>query len=247
MYPFCKEGADTTKRGFSLLLYGGRLMRVHSIFQSINGEVTASHQGSVCTFIRLQGCNLRCKFCDTKVTQSLKGGVDMSPNDVIKAIESLPVPTRNITITGGEPLLQVAELSKLNEFFQDNECVTTLETNGTIALPDPNILSFSSIVMDIKPHICLGVKWATYVDNAMKQVQYNMFATDWVKFPIIAKKDFENAVKVKEELYLENKEVSFAFSAVLPLTHKELFDWIIERKEGDVVLNVQLHKLIGVA
>jgi hypothetical protein len=93
----------------------------------------------------------------------------------------------------------------------------------------------------------MGVKWAKYVDNAMAQVQHNMFELDWVKFPIVTKKDFNDAVRIKQELYLENKDVHFAFSAVAPLTHKELFEWIMKGKEVDIVLNVQLHKLIGVA
>ena len=38
-------------------------MKVHSIFSSINGEISASHQGSLCTFIRLAGCNLKCSYC----------------------------------------------------------------------------------------------------------------------------------------------------------------------------------------
>ena len=224
-------------------------MRVNQIFQSINGEVTHSHQGSVCTFIRLQGCNLRCRFCDTKVTQPLIGGGVMTPIQVIRAIETLPVPTKNITITGGEPLLQVKELSQLNDFFQENDFVTTLETNGTIAPPDPNELSFTSIVMDIKPSVCFATKakWNKYVENASSYVEHNLFEKDWIKFPIITKMDFDRAIRIKQKLCVDYTEVNFAFSAVAPLTHNELFEWIMKRKEVDIVLNVQLHKLIGVA
>lgn len=173
----------------------------------------------------------------------------MSPDDVVKAIESLPVTTKNITITGGEPLLQVSELAKLNDYFIEGDYVTTLETNGSIALPDPNELSVSSIVMDVKPLSCLGVKsnWIKYVNKAKADIQHNLFDKDWVKFPIVTKRDFDNAIRIKRELRLVNSEVHFAFSAVSPLTHHELFEWIMKRKEGDVVLNVQLHKLIGVA
>ena len=38
-------------------------MLVHEIFSSINGEPCTSHQGSMCTFIRFQGCNLKCPYC----------------------------------------------------------------------------------------------------------------------------------------------------------------------------------------
>ena len=38
-------------------------MRIHSIFKSINGEVNKYHQGSICIFIRLAGCSLKCRYC----------------------------------------------------------------------------------------------------------------------------------------------------------------------------------------
>jgi 7-carboxy-7-deazaguanine synthase len=38
-------------------------MKIHSIFKSINGEVNRFHQGSICIFIRLAGCSLKCRYC----------------------------------------------------------------------------------------------------------------------------------------------------------------------------------------
>jgi len=39
------------------------MININEIFQSINGEITAWHQGSLTTFIRFSKCNLNCTYC----------------------------------------------------------------------------------------------------------------------------------------------------------------------------------------
>lgn len=218
-------------------------MRVHSIFQSINGEVTASHQGSVCTFLRLQGCNLRCPFCDTKDSQDPNGGKEMSVEEVKLAIYDLPIKTTNLTITGGEPLLQIKELTEMKSFLV-TQFDTTLETNGTM---DPSSLFFDSVVMDIKPRGVFGSlkNWDSYLKKALEYAT-RLDDQDWVKFPILQEEDLIMAIGMKD-IIRRKSTVRFAFSAVAPLTPKQLYDWIMERKVTDVILNVQIHKLVGVA
>ena len=87
-------------------------MRIHSIFKSINGEVNKYHQGSICIFIRLAGCSLRCKYCDTVQAQSPDSGKEMNIDEIINEVVKFKNCYR-ITITGGEPLLQEAELEEL--------------------------------------------------------------------------------------------------------------------------------------
>ena len=86
-------------------------LNVYSVFNSINGEICASGQGSWCTFIRLAGCNIRCKWCDTEYAQSRDSGEEMSLHEVISLVESYKC--RNVTITGGEPLMQYTQVEKL--------------------------------------------------------------------------------------------------------------------------------------
>ena len=42
------------------------MLRVTEIFHSIQGE--SSHAGRPCAFVRLTGCNLRCRWCDSEYT-----------------------------------------------------------------------------------------------------------------------------------------------------------------------------------
>jgi len=103
-------------------------MRIHSIFKSINGEVNKYHQGSICIFIRLAGCSLRCKYCDTVQAQSPDSGKEMNIDEIINEVVKFKNCYR-VTITGGEPLLQEAELEELvNRLSMEYDI--SIETNG---------------------------------------------------------------------------------------------------------------------
>ena len=75
-------------------------MRITEIFHSIQGEST--HAGRPCVFVRLTGCNLRCRWCDSEYT--FTGGERMSMDEVIARVKSYG--TKLVEITGGEPLAQ---------------------------------------------------------------------------------------------------------------------------------------------
>jgi len=101
-------------------------MKINEIFFSIQGEGLNSGKASI--FLRLQGCNCRCKWCDTRYTWKIKDGKEMSVKKIIKEIQKYPV--KRLTITGGEPMLQQEELDKLIHNLHDYEI--EIETNGTI-------------------------------------------------------------------------------------------------------------------
>jgi len=113
-------------------------MQVCEIFYSIQGE--GQEIGQPAIFLRLQGCNLRCWFCDTDYSQEIKRKIDtnntkkpsdfeeMSVPEILKKLKKFPA--KHIVLTGGEPLLQQKELipllKKLKGYFIE------VETNGTI-------------------------------------------------------------------------------------------------------------------
>lgn len=216
-------------------------MRIHSIFQSINGEVTSSFQGSLATFIRFQGCNLSCPWCDTPDTQNKEGGKEMSRKQIVHFIKNLPISTKNVTITGGEPLIQnCTALGNLlfDLSFYGKE--VTIETNGTIPFPFLLYKHVKSIIMDIKPS-SLPNEW-------MKAIPLIQLQNHWIKFPIQNSNHFWNAVGCQK--LLEDKgfgKLNFAYSPILPMTPEELFYLIQKERIGKAVLNVQIHKLIGLA
>ena len=97
----------------------GSTLLVQSIFHTIQGE--GPRAGQPATFIRLGGCNLACKFCDTEF-ESFK---PMPLSQIIsKATGKL------IIITGGEPFRQPIE--KLCEELIALGKIVQIETNGTL-------------------------------------------------------------------------------------------------------------------
>ncbi len=95
-------------------------MRVAEIFYSIQGEGPA--MGRPATFIRLAGCNLRCEGCDTHILQ----WADLSCAAVMKKIRG-----SRAVITGGEPTLQMAEISELISLLHGEGIEIYIESNGT--------------------------------------------------------------------------------------------------------------------
>ena len=101
-------------------------MKVSEIFYSIEGEGIEIGRPQV--FIRLAGCNLQCEWCDTKYAWN--NGKEMSIAEIINEIRRYPC--KNISITGGEPLLQRDELVELVEKLKEVKYWIQLNTNGTI-------------------------------------------------------------------------------------------------------------------
>ena len=119
-------------------------LNIHSIFESISGEAGFISQGSVTTFIRLQGCNLRCTWCDTKDAQVMFSGEVMEIDDIIKSIQ-----TRNVLITGGEPLMQ-KDVFELIELLEQTGHFVQIETNGSFPWFRPGSEFHGQWVVDYK-------------------------------------------------------------------------------------------------
>lgn len=105
-------------------------LHVSEIFKSIQGE--GHHAGIPATFLRLQGCNLRCTWCDTPRAQNRLQGREMSCDQVLDELKYHRV--QNIVVTGGEPLLQTPSLVELIG-LDNHEHTWFLETNGTFDIP----------------------------------------------------------------------------------------------------------------
>lgn len=99
------------------------------VFKSIQGEGATA--GVLSTFVRLQGCNLDCSFCDTSYTwNGTEKGVMRDSLDVYK--EMISMGAKNFIITGGEPLLQQPAVEDLARSLIDIGGRVEIETNGTI-------------------------------------------------------------------------------------------------------------------
>ena len=80
------------------------MLRVNESFISVQGE--GFYTGTPCYFIRLQGCTLRCPWCDSKSTWDITGGMLMTFQEIL---EQIPEGIRHVVLTGGEPTLLVPQ------------------------------------------------------------------------------------------------------------------------------------------
>ncbi len=101
-------------------------MQIIEIYKSLQGE--SSFTGLPCVFVRLAGCNLRCRWCDSEY--SFKGGVKMSNQEVAAEVRKLLPGGGLVEVTGGEPLLQERELIPLMKQLVEGGYTLLLETSG---------------------------------------------------------------------------------------------------------------------
>uniref|UniRef100_A0A6M3L1Z2 Putative iron-sulfur binding domain containing protein n=1 Tax=viral metagenome TaxID=1070528 RepID=A0A6M3L1Z2_9ZZZZ len=222
---------------------GQKLGMINEIFQSINGEVNWCNQGSIATFIRFSGCNLSCPYCDTTYAQNLIGFVyQFFSHDLACRVLEKHRGVENITITGGEPLLQ-------KEFLIDFLCCllqktivkVSIETNGTIPIPelDRDIRCIVGWVIDFK----LPSSGA-YNEKNLQNLPNDVTDNDWIKFVIGDREDYLVAKNILNKC---DYHYNLAFSPVLPgMTPSTLLGWMLEDHLFHVVLNVQIHKLINI-
>ena len=111
-------------------------IRVHSIFYTIQGE--GPFTGRPALFVRLQGCNLRCTWCDTEYTDTSNIHSGDWPEDSLVAritslIEETCAPNTIVVITGGEPMAQ--PIGPLVKSLALSDYTVQIETNGTVVAP----------------------------------------------------------------------------------------------------------------
>jgi len=103
---------------------------MNEIFRSIQFEGALS--GTPALFIRFQGCNLHCPYCDTLYAREGKGW-PLNGAGLVNVIEKSD-PLKLIVFTGGEPTIQplVDEfLLPFSESLKKTDHIFAVETNGT--------------------------------------------------------------------------------------------------------------------
>lgn len=105
-------------------------MNVMEIYRSVQGEGLL--MGVPTTFVRFFACNLRCSWCDTKYSWSVREGgtwESLAPEAIAEQIHVLDA--HHVVLTGGEPMLQ-KDLAHLAHILKDQGHHLTIETNTTI-------------------------------------------------------------------------------------------------------------------
>ena len=106
-------------------------MVINEIFYSLQGEGFLTGVPSV--FIRLAGCPLRCRWCDTKYAWDETAGAEHSISGIVEAVQQWPC--KFIVITGGEPMVN-PDLPQLVQELKASGKHITIETAGIEYIPD---------------------------------------------------------------------------------------------------------------
>lgn len=207
-------------------------------FISLDGEGPTA--GELAYFVRFEGCNLRCSWCDT--AYSWDGSTPVQQKTAQQIYDDIKASDiHNVTLTGGEPLIQqdIAELLQL--LAQDKTHLVHIETNGSVdiapfrqACPADNvvyILDYKLPSSAMEQQMCL---------KNLQQVT----ADDVYKFVIASEADLHRAIELVKQYCLDARCQVF-FSPV-----RECIDPLVivetmkAARLNGVRLQLQLHKIL---
>jgi len=205
------------------------VLRIHEIYASVQGE--SSFAGLPCTFVRLSGCNLRCRWCDTP--QAFTGGEHLELSEVVR--RALDTGTELVEVTGGEPLLQPEALPLMTALADAGRTVL-LETSGERDISG----------VDARVHRIVDLKAPGSGESEKNRLANIAHLTprDELKIVLASREDYEwaRALIERERLHERVAHVLLApvFGELPPAT---LVEWMLA-DSLPVRLNMPLHKHI---
>lgn len=218
-------------------------MVINEIFSSIDGE--SKRAGELATFIRTVGCNLRCSYCDSKYTWEPEiTNKNLCVDDIIKEVKKLG--NKNITFTGGEPLLQKdadSLICKLNDEGFD----VSIETDGAIDFTSREWFKNSSKYSNV--WVCVDYKCPSSGMNS-KMLPLEKFALlrpqDVVKFVVGSQEDLDKAYKVINYIRVSYCDcwcyLSPVFGNIKPV---EIIEFMQKNNlQHKIKFQMQLHKIV---
>lgn len=212
------------------------VFKVVEKFISINGEGTKAGQLSV--FIRFAGCNLSCNYCDT--TWANKSDVpftEMSEFEIYDYIKATGI--SNVTLTGGEPLLQEDIDKLLRILSSDKNIFVEIETNGSFELKRFH---------DISENISFTVDYKLAGSGMEKFMNMDNFTDrnkqDTIKFVVSDMEDLDNVATLIDKFNLLEQcrvYISPVFGRIEP---SKIVEFMVEKRLNGVNLQLQMHKII---
>ncbi len=203
-------------------------LRINEIFHSLQGEADAVGYPTV--FVRLTGCPLRCRYCDTEY--AFHAGDWLSLEDILDRVHSFGA--HHVCVTGGEPLAQPNCLTLLRRLC-DAGFEVSLETSGAldIAAVDPRV----SRVVDVKTP---GSN-----ESARNRVENfeRLGARDQLKFVICSREDYDWSKAYLEEHGLAGRCRILFSPSYQQVSPTALAEWILADRLP-VRFQLQLHKIL---
>lgn len=208
-------------------------MKVVEKFTSINGEGTRA--GELAVFVRFKGCNLRCSYCDTMwANESDCSYKEETPEEIVNYV--LAAGIRNVTLTGGEPLLQ-KDIRELIHLLLHAGLRVEIETNGAVNLSD---------FCEERPIFTMDYKLpSSGCEEYMIAENMELLETnDTVKFVSGSQEDLLRALEVIQAYDLTSRchvYLSPVFGSIEPV---QMVEFMLKHQMNDVRLQIQMHKVI---
>ena len=241
------------------------------IFSSIQGE--GLYVGERQIFVRFAGCNLSCQYCDTPQALEIPKAfrVEVTPgkkdlknynnpatfDQLLSFIESYTKQkglNHSVSLTGGEPLLQVDFLKNFLPELKKKKHLIYLDTAGVLPKHLEEIIDSVDIVaMDIKLPSATGL--SAYMDEHKKflEVAYTKEVFVKIVFTRDSKaKEIDDAATLIASI---DEKIPLILQPVTPhgpIKHRPNPDMILafhavaKRKLKNVRVIPQVHKIIGV-
>lgn len=203
-------------------------------FISINGE--GSRAGQLAAFIRFHYCNLNCSYCDTKYANGSNSNYELlSEQNILDYLKANKIV--NVTLTGGEPLIQDNIDSLINLLLRNGYSVE-IETNGSVDI--------KPFINQIRPIFTLDYKVpSSNMENQMCINNYQYLTkNDVVKFVVGDLNDLNKAKEIIEKYDLANRAKVY-FSPIFKMIDPSMIvTYMIEHHMNNIYMQLQMHKFI---
>jgi 7-carboxy-7-deazaguanine synthase len=219
--------------------------KISEIFESIQGEGVFFGEWQL--FVRFYGCNLNCKFCDTKPDSSR----EYKPDELMAELKKFKRKYHAVSFTGGEPLLQKDFLKQVLPRTRRAGFKNYLETNGTLPEPLGEVIEEVDIVaMDIKLPSSTGL--SGYWDAHRAFLKLASKKDTFIKIVVCSstsEEDVTIALKLVKEIARQTPLVlqpdsSEGYARVRKKIEK--FRHLCRQEGFNVRVIPQMHKLMGI-
>ena len=226
---------------------------ISEVFSSMQGE--GIFFGKKQIFVRFCGCNLSCAFCDTPSTYLTSRQYGVS--ELIDEIHRLNMKEANcnsVSITGGEPLLQVEFLKEFLPSLKNGGFEVYLETNGTL-------FENLNYVKDFVDIIAIDFKAPSSTRDASRWQDHKLFLKAaygkkyiFIKVVVTADTTPEDIRTVRELVCEIDSNIPVVLQPVTPVEDISrpdintlgIFRDILGQEISDVKIIPQVHKVLGI-